>query len=92
MTREISRCFKSNLLGLLFQNKRTKVAVDQLDNIRHFGVLCELFGKTMNCIDRRRFLLSVAGLFGMSALSPELRGAGDDESELSIDFRPLCER
>ena len=40
----------------------------------------------MNCIDRRRFLLSCAGLFGIGALSPELRGAGDDENELSIDF------
>ena len=40
----------------------------------------------MNCIDRRRFLLGCAGLFGTGALSPELRGAGDDESELSIDF------
>jgi hypothetical protein len=40
----------------------------------------------MNCIDRRRFLLSCAGLFGIGTLSPELRGAGDDENELSIDF------
>ena len=42
--------------------------------------------KPMNYIDRRRFLLSLAGLFGMSALSPELRGVVDDENELSIDF------
>ena len=41
----------------------------------------------MNCIDRRRFLLSFAGLFGIGALSPELRGVGDDENELSVDFR-----
>ena len=40
----------------------------------------------MNCIDRRRFLLSFAGLFGIGAFSPELRGAGDDENELSADF------
>ena len=40
----------------------------------------------MNCIDRRRFLLSFAGLFGIGALSPELWGAGDDENELSVDF------
>src|ERR1700745_2853547 len=40
----------------------------------------------MNCIDRRRFLLSCAGLFGIGALSPELRGGGDDENELAIDF------
>jgi hypothetical protein len=42
--------------------------------------------KPMNCIDRRRFLLSFAGLFGIGALSPELRGTGDDENELSVDF------
>jgi len=36
--------------------------------------------------DRRRFLLNLAGLFGMAALSPELRGASQDENELSIDF------
>jgi hypothetical protein len=40
----------------------------------------------MNCIDRRRFLLSCAGLFGVGALSPKLWGAGDDENELSVDF------
>ena len=40
----------------------------------------------MNCIDRRRFLLRFAGLFGIGALSPELRGAGDHENELSVDF------
>jgi hypothetical protein len=40
----------------------------------------------MNYIDRRRFLLSFAGLFGIGALSPELWGAGDDENELSVDF------
>jgi hypothetical protein len=31
-------------------------------------------------------LLSFAGLFGIGAFSPELRGAGDDENELSADF------
>jgi hypothetical protein len=36
--------------------------------------------------DRRRFLLKLAGLFGMIALSPELRGATRYENELSIDF------
>ena len=36
--------------------------------------------------DRRRFLLNLAGLFGMVTLSPELRGASHDENELSIDF------
>jgi hypothetical protein len=40
----------------------------------------------MNCIDRRRFLLSCAGLFGIAGLTPDLRGAGDDENELSVDF------
>ena len=40
----------------------------------------------MNCIDRRRFLLSFAGLIGIGALSPKLWGAGDDENELSFDF------
>jgi Glycosyl hydrolase family 79 C-terminal beta domain len=40
----------------------------------------------MNCIDRRRFLFSFAGLFGIGALSPELREAGNDENELSVDF------
>jgi hypothetical protein len=40
----------------------------------------------MNGIDRRRFLLSFAGLFGICALSPEMRGGGDDEKELSVDF------
>jgi hypothetical protein len=40
----------------------------------------------MNRIDRRRFLLSCAGLFGVAALSPQLQGAGDDENDLSIDF------
>jgi hypothetical protein len=45
----------------------------------------------MNYIDRRRFLLSFAGLFGIGALSPEFRGAGDDENELSVDFSaPGC--
>ena len=43
----------------------------------------------MNCIDRRRFLVSFVGLCGISALSPELRGAGSDENELSIDFSAL---
>jgi hypothetical protein len=37
-------------------------------------------------MDRRRFLLRFTGLFGIGALSPELRGAGDDENELSADF------
>src|SRR5260221_942153 len=49
----------------------------------------------MNRIDRRRFLLGCAGLFGMTALTAELRGAGDDENELSVDFsapgRPIPE-
>jgi hypothetical protein len=36
--------------------------------------------------DRRRFLLNLAGLFGIVALAPELRGASQDENELSIDF------
>jgi hypothetical protein len=40
----------------------------------------------MNCIDRRHFLLRCAGLFGIGALSPQLRAAGDHENELSIDF------
>jgi Glycosyl hydrolase family 79 C-terminal beta domain len=40
----------------------------------------------MNCIDRRHFLSSLAGLFGIGALSPELQGAGNDENELSVDF------
>jgi hypothetical protein len=40
----------------------------------------------MNYIDRRRFLLRFAGLFGIGALSPELWGAGEDEIELSFDF------
>ncbi len=40
----------------------------------------------MNRIDRRRFLLSFAGLFGIGALLPKLWGAGDDENELSVDF------
>jgi hypothetical protein len=40
----------------------------------------------MNYIDRRRFLLSFAGLFGIGVLSPILQGARDDENELSIDF------
>src|SRR5258707_12121242 len=49
----------------------------------------------MNRIDRRRFLLGCAGLIGMTALTAELRGAGDDENELSVDFsapgRPIPE-
>src|SRR5260370_15698257 len=40
----------------------------------------------MNYMDRRRLLLSLAGLFGMGGLSAELRGVVDDENELSIDF------
>jgi len=40
----------------------------------------------MNFIDRRRFLLRFAGLFGIGALSPELWGASDDENELAFDF------
>jgi glycosyl hydrolase family 79 len=51
-----------------------------------FRVLTPAAFGTMNCIDRRRFLLSFAGLFGIGALSPEFRGAGDDENELSVDF------
>jgi hypothetical protein len=42
--------------------------------------------------DRRRFLLKLAGLFGMVALSPELRGATRDENELSIDFEAPGQR
>jgi len=40
----------------------------------------------MNGIDRRHFLLSFAGLFGIGALSPEFPGARNDENELSVDF------
>jgi hypothetical protein len=40
----------------------------------------------MNSVDRRHFLFSFAGLFGIGALSPELQGAGNDENELSVDF------
>jgi len=40
----------------------------------------------MTHTDRRRFLLNLAGLFGIAALSPELRGASQDGNELSIDF------
>jgi hypothetical protein len=40
----------------------------------------------MTDTDRRRFLLTCAGLFGIAALSPELRGASRDENELSVDF------
>jgi hypothetical protein len=40
----------------------------------------------MNCIDRRRFLLSCAGLFGIGGLSPKLRGNTDEEKELAVDF------
>jgi hypothetical protein len=36
--------------------------------------------------DRRRFLLSCAGLVGMAALSPELRGSSHNENELLVDF------
>jgi hypothetical protein len=39
----------------------------------------------MNRIDRRRFLLSTAGLFGMGLSVPMLRAAGE-ENELSVDF------
>jgi hypothetical protein len=42
--------------------------------------------------DRRRFLLNLAGLFGMVALSPKLRGASHDENELSIDFNAPGQR
>jgi len=42
--------------------------------------------KTMPHSDRRRFLITCAGLFGIAALSPELRGASRDEDELSVDF------
>jgi hypothetical protein len=38
------------------------------------------------CIDRRRFLVSFAGLVGIGALSPKLREARDGENELSVDF------
>ena len=40
----------------------------------------------MNYIDRRRFLLSCAGVLGIGTLSPELRGADYDEHELVVDF------
>ncbi|MBV8275600.1 MAG: hypothetical protein JO170_10145, partial [Verrucomicrobia bacterium] len=40
----------------------------------------------MNSIDRRRFLLSCAGLLGIGTLSPKLRGADYDEQELVVDF------
>ena len=40
----------------------------------------------MTHTDRRRFLLNLAGLFGIAAFSPELRGASQDGNELSIDF------
>jgi hypothetical protein len=36
--------------------------------------------------DRRHFLLNLAGLFGMVALSPELRATSQSENELFIDF------
>jgi Glycosyl hydrolase family 79 C-terminal beta domain len=36
--------------------------------------------------DRRRFLLNLAGLLGVFALSPELRATSQDENELFIDF------
>jgi len=36
--------------------------------------------------NRRHFLLTCAGLFGVTVLSPELRGASRDENELSVDF------
>jgi hypothetical protein len=52
----------------------------------------ESFLTTMIHTDRRRFLLSLAGLFGMAALSPELRGASQDENELSIDFNAPGQR
>lgn len=40
----------------------------------------------MHSIDRRRFLVSCAGLLGIGSLSPELRGAYYDEQELVVDF------
>jgi hypothetical protein len=40
--------------------------------------------KPMNCIDRRRLLLSFAGLFGAGFLSPELREAGGDETNFRL--------
>ena len=42
--------------------------------------------------DRRRFLFNVAGLLGGIALSPKLRGANQDENELSIDFNAPGQR
>src|ERR1700730_7063038 len=36
--------------------------------------------------DRRRFLLSCAGLLGMVALSPKLAGSSHNENELLVDF------
>jgi hypothetical protein len=38
----------------------------------------------MNCVNRRRFLLSIAGLFG--AFSFASRSVANDENELSVDF------
>jgi len=40
----------------------------------------------MNCVDRRRFLLSFARLFGLGTLPLELRGAAGGENELPVDF------
>jgi glycosyl hydrolase family 79 len=40
----------------------------------------------MTQTDRRGFLLTCAGLFGIAALQPKLRGASRDEDELSVDF------
>ena len=46
----------------------------------------------MDCIDRRSFLLSCAGLLGMVGLSPEVRGAGHDQNELLVDFNAPGQR
>jgi glycosyl hydrolase family 79 len=46
----------------------------------------ESFLDTMTHTDRRSFLLTCAGLFGIAVLPPELRGASRDENELSVDF------
>lgn len=54
----------------------------------------------MSCMDRRRFLLSVAGLFGTGAITPVLRAASgpspsDKENDFSVDFtrpgRPIAD-
>jgi hypothetical protein len=41
---------------------------------------------TITHTDRRRFLLTCAGLLGIAALSSRLRAASRDENELTVDF------